>query len=156
VEALRGPLTDHRLPKIGHNLKYDFVVLARHGLRIAPLAFDTMIAEWLVNPTSRNLGLKNLAWVRLDVRMTEIEELIGKGKNQRSMAEVPIQVVAAYAADDAAVPLKLAEQLQAELEQANALRLYNEIEMPLVSVLADMEMAGISLDTSFLGQMSVS
>ena len=154
VEALRGPLTDPRLPKIGHNLKYDFVVLARHGLRIAPLAFDTMIAEWLVNPTSRNLGLKNLAWVRLDVRMTEIEELIGKGKNQRSMAEVPIQDVAAYAADDAVVPLKLAVQLRGELEQANALRLYNEIELPLISVLADMEMAGIALDTNFLGQMS--
>lgn len=154
VKALQGPLTDPLISKIGHNLKYDYVVLARHGLRIAPLAFDTMIAEWLVNPTSRNLGLKNLAWVRLDVRMTEIEELIGRGKKQLSMADVPIQTVADYAADDAVVPLKLAAQLQAELEQANALRLFNEIEMPLVSVLADMEMEGIALDTDFLRRMS--
>lgn len=154
VKALQGPLTDPRIPKIGHNLKYDYVLLARHSLRIAPLAFDTMIAEWLVNPTSRNLGLKNLAWVRLDVRMTEIEELIGRGKKQLSMADVPIQTVADYAADDAVVPLKLAAQLQAELEQANALRLFNEIEMPLVSVLADMEMEGIALDTDFLRRMS--
>ncbi len=154
VDALRKPLTNNRLPKIGHNLKYDFVVLARHGLRLSPLTFDTMIAEWLVNPISRNLGLKHLAWVRLDIRMTEISELIGKGKNQRSMADVPIQAVGAYAADDAVVPLKLAAQLRVELEQANAFRLFDEIEMPLVKILADMEMAGIALDASFLEQMS--
>jgi DNA polymerase-1 len=65
LAALRGPLTDPHIPKVGHNIKYDFVVLARLGLRAAPLGFDTMLAEWLTNPASRNLGLKNLAWVRL-------------------------------------------------------------------------------------------
>ena len=86
----RRRLTDPSIPKVGHNLKYDFVMLARYGVRAAPLAFDTMIAEWLTNPASRNLGLKNLAWVRLGIKMTNIEELIGKGKNQITMAEVPI------------------------------------------------------------------
>jgi DNA polymerase-1 len=71
IDALRGPLTDQGIPKIGHNLKYDFVMLARNGLRPSPLTFDSMIAEWVTNPTSHNLGLKNLAWVRLDFRMTE-------------------------------------------------------------------------------------
>ncbi len=153
-ESLRGPLTDARIPKAGHNMKYDFVVLARHGLCMSPLSFDTMIAEWLVNPTSRNLGLKNLVWVRLGVKMTEIEELIGKGKNQTNMAEVRISDAAAYAADDAEVILRLMPQLQTEMEQRHALRLFEEVEMPLVSVLGDMEMAGIALDTDYLQEMS--
>ena len=154
LDTLRGPLTDPALPKVGHNLKYDFVVLARHGLRLFPLSFDTMIAEWLINPTSRNLGLKNLAWVRLDAKMTEIEELIGKGKNQISMADVPVPSAAAYAADDAEVLLRLKQLLEAELEKCQASRLFHEIEMPLVEVLADMEMAGIALDADYLGGMS--
>lgn len=154
LDALRGPLTDPNIPKVGHNLKYDFVMLARYGLRVSPLSFDTMIAEWLSNPNSRNLGLKNLAWVRLDIKMTEIEELIGKGKDQRTMAEVPVPEAAAYAAADAAVVLKLMPVLQAELENCQASTLMEEVEMPLVSVLADMEMTGISLDTAFLAQMS--
>jgi DNA polymerase-1 len=69
-----------RIGKAGHNLKYDYLVLKRAGLRVSPLTFDTMIAEWLINPASRNLGLKNLAWVRLGYEMTQIEELIGKGR----------------------------------------------------------------------------
>lgn len=154
IEALAQPMTSPAVRKLGHNLKYDFVVLARHGLRLEPLSFDTMIAEWLVNPTSRNLGLKNLAWVRLDVRMTQIEELIGKGKNQRTMAEVPIAAAAAYAADDVIVPLVLKHELEAELKECNATTLFEEVEMPLISVLADMEMAGILLDTAYLAQMS--
>lgn len=153
-EALRGPLTDPSIPKMGHNLKYDFVILARHGLAMTPLSFDTMIAEWLVNPTSRNLGLKSLAWVRLGTKMTEIEELIGKGRNQISMAEVPVDDAAAYAADDAEILLRLMPQLRAEMEERQALRLFEEVEMPLVSVLGNMEMNGIALDTGFLKEMS--
>lgn len=154
LDALRSPLTDAGIPKLGHNIKYDYVVLARHGLRPAPLSFDTMIAEWLVNPTSRNLGLKNLAWVRLGVQMTEIEELIGTGKNQRSMADVSVEEVAPYAGDDAEILLPLKAQLEGELDENEARQLFDAIEMPLVTVLADMEMAGIALDTVFLKEMS--
>ncbi|HID85437.1 MAG TPA: DNA polymerase I, partial [Anaerolineales bacterium] len=106
-EALRPALEDPDLPKVGHNLKYDIVVLARHGLRVAPLAFDTMIAEWLRDPASRNLGLKSLAWVRLGVEMTEITDLIGKGRKQISMAEVPVSKVAPYAAADVVMVQRL-------------------------------------------------
>ena len=154
LDALRAPLTNPQIPKVGHNLKYDFVMLARYGVRVAPLGFDSMIAEWLCDPNSHNLGLKNLAWVRLDHQMTHIEDLIGKGRNQVSMAEVPIAQAAAYAADDAAVVLQLVPMLQAELDSSLAAKLFSELEMPLISVLADMEMAGISLDTEFLAQMS--
>jgi DNA polymerase-1 len=155
LQALRDPLTDPRIPKVGHNLKYDFVVLARYGLRPSPLTFDTMIAEWLINPNSRNLGLKNLAWTRLDLRMTNIEELIGKGKNQITMADVPVDQAAVYAAADAKAVLRLMPGLESELEQCNGRALFQDLEMPLVSVLADMEMTGIALDTDYLRNMSV-
>jgi DNA polymerase I len=154
IEALRGPLTDPRIPKAGHNTKYDFVVLARYGLRVNPLAFDSMIAEWLINPNSHNLGLKNLAWVRQDIRMTNIEELIGKGKNQISMADVPIDKATAYAGADADVVLRLMPELSQELREHNGSSLFQDLEMPLVSVLADMEMEGVALDIGFLQQMS--
>ena len=107
LAALRKPMTDAGIPKIGHHLKYDFIMLARNGLRVAPLDFDTMVAEWVINPDSRNLGLKNMADVRLGESMTHIEELIGTGKNQRSMAEVAISEAAPYAAADAETTLRL-------------------------------------------------
>ena len=155
LSALRVPLTNSRIPKIGHNLKYDYVVLARQGLRPAPLAFDTMLAEWVLDPSSRNLGLKNLAEARLGEHMTHIEDLIGSGKNQRSMAEVAIPEVAAYAVADAEAVLRLRPILEAELGRFPKLsRLLAEIEMPLVSVLAEMEMAGVALDKDFFAAFS--
>ena len=154
LAALRGPLENPEIPKVGHNIKYDAVILARNGFQVQPLSFDTMIAEWLINPTSRNLGLKNLAWVRLNIKMTMIEELIGKGKNQRSMADVSIAEAAKYAGDDAVIPLRLQLDLEEELNERQAIRLFNEIEMPLVQVLAEMEMAGIRLDVDYLARMS--
>jgi DNA polymerase-1 len=154
IDALRDPLTNTHIQKVGHNLKYDFVMLARNGLRVTPLTFDTMIAEWLTNPTSHNLGLKNLAWVRLDFRMTEITELIGTGRKQITMDQVPIKKAAPYAAMDAIAVIRLLPDLKAELKLNSALNLFEEIEMPLVSVLADMEMTGIGLDIDFLKHMS--
>ena len=154
LEALRPSLTDPAIPKVGHNLEYDYTVLARLGLAAQPLAFDTMIAEWLCNPASHNLGLKNLAWVRLGLEMTEISQLIGTGRAQRSMAEVPIAEVAPYASADAEVCLRLKAQLEPELEQKRQLALFLELEMPLVPVLAHMEMAGVLLDLEFLGALS--
>jgi DNA polymerase-1 len=154
IESLREPLTNNHITKVGHNLKYDFVLLSRYGLRPKPLTFDTMIAEWLTNPTSHNLGLKNLAWVRLDFRMTEITELLGTGRKQITMDLVPIEKAASYAAMDAIAVIRLLPDLQAELKAKSALNLFEEIEMPLIPVLADMEMTGITLDINFLKQMS--
>ena len=155
LSALRGPLTDPRIPKIGHNLKYDYIILARCGLRVEPLSFDTMIAEWLIDPASRNLGLKNLAFARLGEEMTHIEDLIGKGKNQGSMADVPIETAASYAAADAEICLRLYPLMKEELERVEGLSLLNQMEMPLVPVLAEMEMTGVLLDLAFFQRMSV-
>ncbi|MCB2178637.1 DNA polymerase I [bacterium] len=152
--ALRPAMTNPKIPKAGHNLKYDYVILLQHGLDVAPLSFDTMIAEWLRDPASRNLGLKNLAWVRLGVQMIEITELIGKGKNQITMAQVPIEQAAIYAAADAESTLRLVPDLKKDLEAVAGTKLFTEMEMPLIKVLSEMEMNGIDLDVDFLDVMS--
>ena len=155
IAALRDPMTDPGIPKIGHHLKYDFIMLARNGLRAEPLGFDTMIAEWVVDPSTRHLGLKDMSELRLGESMTHIEELIGTGKNQLSMAEVAIADAAPYAAADAETTLRLHPILEKELKRVPKLwDLFIEIEMPLIPVLADMEMAGIALDKDFFAKFS--
>ena len=153
LKALRPALTDPHIAKIGHNLKYDFLVLSQHGLEVTPLSFDTMLAEWVIDPGSRHLGLKDMAESYLDVRMTHIDELIGKGKNQITMAQVEITPAAAYAAADAECTLRLKAVLQPKLEHTTSARIFHEIEMPLIQVLAEMEQAGIALDLPFFEQM---
>lgn len=154
LDALRPFLTNPDIPKLGHNVKYDAIMLTRYGLTPRPLAFDTMVAEWLCDPGSRNLGLKSLAWVRLGLEMTEISTLLGSGRNQRTMAEVTIADAAPYAGADAAVCMRLMPQLRAEMKEKQQSDLFDSLEMPLVPVLADMEMEGIGLDQSFLSQLS--
>ncbi|MDZ4158166.1 MAG: DNA polymerase I, partial [Anaerolineaceae bacterium] len=154
IETLRPALTNPKIGKIGHNIKYDSLVLSQHGLKVAPLAFDTMIAGWLIDPSSHNLGLKNMAEHYLSANMTHIEDLIGKGKAQRSMAEVKVDTAAAYAAADAEVTLRLKPMLEKGLQSSNAAGLFQNIEMPLVPVLVEMEQAGIALDIPFFRQMS--
>lgn len=154
ISALRGPMTDPEIGKAAHNAKYDYIVLARYGLDVTPLTFDTMIAEFVIDPGSRDLGLKKLAEARLGEVMTRIEDLIGKGKNQVSMAEVNVDAAAAYAAADAEITLRLIPILRADLERVGCTKLMEEIEMPLISVLAEMEMSGVLLDHVFFAGMS--
>ncbi len=156
ISVLRKPMTDASIPKIGHHLKYDFIMLVRYGVRVTPLAFDTMLAEWMLDPSSHNLGLKNMAEVRLGESMTHIEDLIGTGKNQRTMDQVAIAQAAPYAAADAETTLRLKPLLETELKRLPKLwELFLNLEMPLIGVLADMEMAGVALDKSFFATFSV-
>jgi DNA polymerase-1 len=150
IDRMRAPLSDPHLPKLGHNLKYDYVVLARAGLPVAPIAFDTMLAEWLCNPASHILGLKELAFVRLKVEMTHIEDLIGRGAKQITMDQVPAEKAAPYACADADLSLRLVRPLRDELESKGQLKLFGDLEMPLIPVLAGMEMTGVRLDSAYL------
>jgi DNA polymerase-1 len=154
LSALKSPLTDPRIGKIAHNAKYDYIVLARQGLKVSPLTFDTMLAEFIIDPASRNLGLKNLAFVKLGEEMTRIEDLIGKGKKQISMADVPVESVAPYAVADAEIPLRLMALQRDELKRVSGEKLLEEIDLPLTPVIADMEMTGISLDLPFFQETS--
>jgi DNA polymerase-1 len=153
IAALAAPLTNPKIGKVAHNAKYDYIVLAQHGLTVSPLTFDTMLAEFIVDPSSRNLGLKNLAFAKLGEQMTHIEELIGKGKKQISMADVAIESVAPYAVADAENTLRLLPIEQKELKRVNGEKLLEEIDLPLTAVLAEMEMTGISLDVPFFASM---
>ncbi|MFQ5407887.1 MAG: DNA polymerase I, partial [Anaerolineales bacterium] len=154
LAALEAPLTDPKIEKYAHTAGYDYVVLKRAGLVVQPLSFDTMLAEWLCDPGSRNLGLKNLAWVRLGIEMTEIKKLLGTGKKQKTMDQIPVALAAPYAAADVDMTLRLVPLLRPELEDKGVGKLLADIEMPLVTVLADMEMAGVELDADFLAEMS--
>lgn len=147
--ALHPVLEDPRIKKVAHNAKFDLIVLHQAGFDIKAISFDTMLAEWLINPDSRNLGLKTLAWVRLGIEMTAIEELIGSGKKQLSMAELPIARVAPYAAADAVMTLRLMPQLQADLKARNAEKLMDKLEIKLVPILAQMEENGVLLNAPF-------
>ncbi|MGB9870334.1 MAG: DNA polymerase I [Anaerolineae bacterium] len=154
LEAVRPMLEDPRIPKQAHHAKYDMTVLARHGVRVRGLAFDTMIAEWLCDPASHNLGLKSLAFIRLGVEMTSIQDLIGSGRKQVTMAEVEIEDAAAYAAADVDITHRLVRVLEPELRQKGHWDLFVEMELPLVEVLMEMEMTGVALDVDFLKGMS--
>ncbi|MCC6603463.1 MAG: DNA polymerase I [Anaerolineae bacterium] len=153
LDAVRGPLTDPKIGKVAHNAKYDYTILDRYGVRVAPITFDTMIAEWLTDPATKHKGLKDLARHRLGAEMTEIESLIGKGKAQKTFAEVPIEAAAPYGAADADLTLRLMKPLQAEIEEKNQAKIL-DLEMPLIPVLSAMEQAGIGVDLPFFRQMS--
>ncbi len=155
IDALTPSLTDHKISKIGHNLKYDCLVLRNHGLEVTPLSFDTMIAAWVLEPDSRRLGLKKMAEDELDVSMTEIKELIGSGNKQLTMDQVAVNDVAPYAGADAEIPLRLEKILHERLTKNGLLKVFEDVEMPLVPVLMDMEYAGIAVDKEFFKKFSV-
>ncbi len=154
IGALKPSMTNPKIGKVAHNAKYDYIILARYGLGVSPLTFDTMLAEFIVDPSSRNLGLKNMSSIRLGEEMTHIETLIGKGKKQISMADVAIESAANYAAADAETTLRLMFIMQKELERVNGIKMLDEIDMPLTKVLAEMEMTGALIDTKFFAEMS--
>ena len=153
LAAIAPAMTNPTIPKIAHNAKYDYTILYRYGLIVSPISFDTMIAEWLTDPGSKHKGLKDLARHRLGIEMTEITSLIGKGKKQITFAEVPIEDGAPYGAADADMTLRLIKPLRAEITE-KGLEALLDMEMPLITVLSDMEQAGIGVDVTFLRQMS--
>lgn len=153
VKALKPVFKNPNIKKAGHNLKYDAMVLSHYGIEIHPYGFDSMLAAWVVDPGSFNFGLKDLADQYLNFQMTRIEELIGSGKSQLNMAEVSIEKVAPYAVADAAIPLALMPILLEQLKKNNLTKVFDEIEMPLIAVLAQMELAGIMLDKNFFQKM---
>lgn len=140
--------------KIGQNIKFDILVLRKYDIQVRGKLFDTMIAHYLLNPELRH-GMDYLAETYLKYKTVHIEELIGaKGKGQKSMRDVPIAQIAEYAAEDADVTLKLYNYFAPEIKKAGVQPLFDDIEMPLVYVLAEMEYTGVKLDTQALKQSS--
>ena len=155
LDALKPIMEDANIKKYMHNAKYDMLLLARNGVNIRGLAFDTMLGAYLTDPGRRGLGLKDQAFQRLGHVMTPITELIGTGSKAISMAQVPVRVAADYAGADADMTLRLVEPIRAELEMHSLMNLYNNVELPLLPVLMQMEMYGVALDAAFLREFDM-
>ncbi|SMC72131.1 DNA polymerase I [Moheibacter sediminis] len=141
--------------KIGHNLKYDYKVLYKYGIEPKGKSFDTMVAHYLLNPDMRH-GMDVLSETYLQYKPVSIESLIGKkGKNQKLFSEVELEQQKEYAVEDADITLQLKHFFAPQLPEVNAQKLFEEIEMPLMEVLSDMEIEGIRLDTDVLAEQSV-
>ncbi len=152
-EPIANALRRKEVELIGHNAKFDLEVLQQAGAPINRPVFDTMIAQFLCDPGGRGLGLKQLAFDYFGWQMTEITELIGRGKNQITMREVPVKQVAPYAGADADATFRLHEAIKPILQQRNQEKLFLEIEQPLIPVLIDMETVGVALDVKYLGEL---
>ena len=153
VKILKPIFESQKIGKIGQNLKYDMLVLSNYGTRTRGVDFESMVAAYVVNPDSQH-NLDALAKEYLKYEPVPIEDLIGKGKNQKNMREVPPEVVAEYSGEDADVALLLADALRKKLEKLNLLELCQKMEFPLVEVLTEIEKTGVKIDTEILGQIS--
>ena len=151
LEILRPVLESDKVAKIGQNIKFDYLMLKSHGVTMRGFFFDTMIADYLCDPDSNRHNMKVLSEKFLEYTPVEIEELIGpKGKGQRKMSQVPLELISEYAAEDVDVTIQLKAILENELGKNELTTLYNDIEAPLISVLADMEFEGIRIDANGL------
>lgn len=154
VNQLRPFFESTTIEKIGQNLKYDIKVLHKYGIVVNAPMFDTMLAHYLINPDMRH-NMDVLAETYLNYTPQSITELIGKkGKNQSSMRDVAVEKVKEYAVEDADITLQLKQHFTPELASAGTDKLFNDIEMPLLEVLAAMEIEGINLDEEFLNSLS--
>ena len=154
VNIFKPIYEDPEILKVGQNIKYDLEDLANYGVHLAGPMFDTMIAHYLIQPELRH-NMDYMAEIYLHYRTIHIDELIGpKGKGQKSMRDLAPADVYEYAAEDADITLRLKNVLEPELKKYGADRLFYEIEMPLMPVLAEMEMQGVRIDTASLGETS--
>ena len=155
IEKLRPFFENGNIEKIGQNLKYDIKVLHKYNISVEGPLFDTMIAHYLINPDMRH-NMNILAETYLNYTPMAIEELIGKkGKHQKSMRSVSLETITEYAVEDADITFQLAQHFKKEMSDANTLNLFNSIEIPLIKVLASMELEGIRLDVDFLKNLSL-
>lgn len=156
LEEFRGILENPNTEKIGHNLKFDLSVLLWQGIRVQGPVFDTMLAAYVTAPEMRR-GMDSLSLALLGYEPIKIESLIGekeKGKKQKTLREVPLDNVAEYAAEDADITLQLSEALRPKIKEMGQTRVFEDIECPLVSVLAQMEYEGIRMEASVIEVLS--
>lgn len=154
LAALRPVLEDPTIRKVGQNLKYDLIVLRGAGVKVEGVSFDTMVASYLLDAGGRTHNLDDLADRYLNHTTIKIGELIGKGKHQKRMDEVPVAQVATYAAEDADIALRLQPILAAGLAAASLDKLNDTLEVPLIDVLAEMEFVGVRVDPARLAELS--
>ena len=155
LALLKPVLENNGVRKIGQNIKYDYIVLACAGIRMQGIYFDTMIASYLLEPGERRHNLDELASHYLNYTTITYKELTGTGKNAIPIWEVPIDRLAEYAIEDADIALRLYHVLKDELPKQNLMELFTSVEMPLLEVLAAMEMEGVRIDSDYFRELSV-
>ncbi|MBI5586018.1 MAG: DNA polymerase I [Deltaproteobacteria bacterium] len=151
---LKELIEDPEIKKIGQNIKYEWLVLRHYGLDYRGIAFDTMLASYLLNPGRRTHGLDQIAWEHLNQKLISYKEVTGTGSKALNFSQVPVPRAVEYAAEDAEVTLTLSELLGPLLHQAGLKKLFRELEMPLITVLGEMEWHGIRIDTGALADLS--
>ena len=154
IELMRPVMENALIPKTGQNVKFDSLILLRHGLKVEGIMFDTMIAAHLLKPEIRSLKLETLSLDYLNYTMVPIEDLIGKGRDQISMAEVNVEKISFYASEDADITLQLTHIFEKKLKEENLSKFFNEVEIPLLPVLIEMEFNGMFIDSDLLKSMS--
>lgn len=155
LDQLRSVFESEKIAKGGQNIKFDGLMLNQHGIHLKGIQFDTMIAHYLLQPGTRQHNLDYLAQHYLNYQMIPIERLIGeKGKNQKNMTDIAVSQVYPYACEDADITFRLKEILEKQLKETNTFELFEKVEMPLVSVLLQMEKNGVKIDVSVLEEMS--
>jgi DNA polymerase-1 len=154
LEALRPLLEDPELPKYGQNIKYDYLVLRRAGVTVNPIAMDTMVAAYLLDPGKQSYRLEELSREYLGHQMITYAEVTGRGKDQKGFDQVEVEAATRYSAEDADVAFRLTRQLGPQVREAGLGPLFDEVELPLVRVLALMEGHGVKVDTTLLGNLS--
>lgn len=155
IKEILGPVLENpKIRKIGQNIKYDWIVLTRHGIDLQGVAADTMLASYLINPAKRAHGLDQMALDLLGHKMISFAEVAGKGKNAVTFDHVPLEKATDYAAEDADITLSAWQVLSPKLDKAGLVDLFNEVEMPLVPVLMRMEQTGIEVDSGRLRALS--
>jgi DNA polymerase I len=156
LSQLKPVLENPDIKKIGQNIKYDWMVLKRHGINLAGVMFDTMLASYLINPSKRAHNLDQIALDFLDHQTITYKEILGKGKKDVSFAEIPLEKAVPYSCEDADITLMAYHVLMPLINNAGLMELYNNVELPLVPVLMNMEMTGVCVDKQKLIDLSKS
>lgn len=154
LEKLRPMLESEAVKKVGHNLKYDYIVFKNAGLKLGGIYFDTMIVAYLLNQNIRSPKLDDVAFAEIGIEMIHIQEIIGKGKDEINFKDTLVEKAYKYACEDADVALRLYNHLREELGEKNQKGLYEQIEAPLIPILAEIEMAGVLVDGKVLEDSS--
>jgi DNA polymerase I len=154
LEQLRPVLENQNIKKIGQNIKYDWLVLNRHGIFLKGVSFDTMVASYLINPSKRAHNLDQIALDFLDHKTISYEDVTGKGKNTIGFDKVPLDKALPYACEDADITLMAADALKPRLEEIGVMELFEKVELPLIPVLMRMEQKGIFVDIQRLQTLS--
>lgn len=155
LASLKPILEDENYEKIGHNIKYDFIILRKEGIHLKGITCDTMLASYLLDPARRGHSLDDLSEALLNHRTIPIRDLIGSGKSQIVFSDVEIDRAAEYACEDADVTLRLAEHLEPQIDQHGLASLFRTVELPLIPVLGEMELRGVFVDVDYLTKLSV-